>query len=55
MLFRSGWVTEKLGHIPEVGEEFEYENLHIVVTQIGQRHVDEVHITVREIEEETEE
>lgn len=50
-----GWVTEKLGHIPEVGEEFEYENLHIVVTQIGQRHVDEVHITVREIEEETEE
>lgn len=46
-----GWVTENLGHIPDVGEEFDYLNLHIEVTQVDQRHVEEVIITVVELEE----
>lgn len=43
-----GWVSEKLGHIPEVGEEFVYENLHIIVTKTTSRHIEEVKITIIE-------
>ncbi len=46
-----GWVTENLGHIPEVDEEFTYKNLHIKVTKTESRHVEEVMITVLETEE----
>lgn len=43
-----GWVTEKLGHIPDEGEEFVYEKLHILVTKTTSRHIEEVKITVCE-------
>lgn len=43
-----GWVTEKLGHIPDEGEEFVFEKLHILVTKTTSRHIEEVKITVCE-------
>lgn len=43
-----GWVTEKLGHIPDEGEEFVYEKLHILVTKTTSRHIEEVKIIVCE-------
>lgn len=46
-----GWVTEKLGHIPDEGEEFVYEKLHILVTKTTSRHIEEVKITVCEKED----
>ncbi len=49
-----GWVMEKLGHIPEDGEEFTYENLHIKVTKTEARHVEEIMVTVLEKEEDEE-
>ena len=50
-----GWVTENLGHIPEVGEEFTYKNLHIRVTKIDSRHVEEIKLTVLNKDDEEEE
>ena len=50
-----GWVTENLGHIPEVGEEFTYKNLHIRVTKIDSRHVEEIKVTVLNKDDEDEE
>lgn len=43
----SGWVTEILGHIPEKGENFEYQSLTIVVTKAEQNRIAEVMITKR--------
>lgn len=34
-----GWVMEQLGGIPEVGENFTYENLHITVTELDAHRV----------------
>ncbi|MBO5059308.1 MAG: HlyC/CorC family transporter [Clostridia bacterium] len=41
----SGWITEVLGRIPEKGENFDYENLTIIVTKAEQNRVVEVMIT----------
>lgn len=49
-----GWVSEKLGHIPEEGEEFVYEKLHILVTKTTSRHIEEVKITLIEQDDEDE-
>lgn len=38
----SGWAAEVLGHIPEVGETFEYEDLSIAITMAEQNRVTEV-------------
>ena len=38
----SGWAAEVLGHIPEVGEKFEYEDLSIAITKAEQNRVTEV-------------
>lgn len=38
----SGWVTEQSGRIPEVGEEFEIENMKVTVTQVDARKVLEI-------------
>ncbi len=46
-----GWVTQNLGHIPEVDEEFTYKNLHVKVTKTESRHVEEVMITLTQTEE----
>lgn len=35
----SGWVMERLGKIPEKGEQFEHEGLTIIVTETDARHV----------------
>ena len=34
-----GWITEQMGKIPEEGDEFEYENLHITITETDGRRV----------------
>lgn len=44
----SGWVMEELGHIPETGESFEYENLKVEVLDIDSRRVVQVLVTVME-------
>ena len=41
----SGWVTEILGYIPTVGENFKYNNLDITVTNAEQNRVLEIIIT----------
>ena len=47
-----GWVMEQLGGIPEVGENFTYEHLHITVTELDAHRVSYVTVVKQEIEEE---
>ncbi len=47
----SGWILEQLGKIPEVGDTFDYENLHVEVTKTDSRRVVEIKVTVLEEEE----
>lgn len=49
-----GWITEELGHTPEIGEGFEYENLSIKVMEIDSHRITEISVVVNE-KEETEE
>ncbi len=49
-----GWITEQLGHIPEIGEGFECENLSIKVKEIDSHRITEISVVVNE-KEETEE
>ena len=49
-----GWVMEQLGGIPEVGENFTYENLHITVTELDAHRVSYVTVVKQEITEEEE-
>ena len=42
----SGWAIHELGHIPQVGEEFDYKNLHVTVTKADQRKVLEVKVEI---------
>ena len=51
----SGWVIHELEHIPHVGEEFDFENLHVKVTKADQRKVIEVKVEIRHDGEEKEE
>ena len=44
----SGWAIHELGHIPQVGEEFDYKNLHVTVTKADQRKVLEVKVEIHE-------
>lgn len=41
----SGWVTMQLGQFPEVGLEFDFEDLHVEVTKVDDKLVEEVKIT----------
>lgn len=41
----SGWAAEVLGHIPQLGESFEYEDLTVVITKAEQNRVTEVMVT----------
>ena len=50
-----GWCAEVLEHSPELGETFDYKNLHIEVTKVEDIIVEEVKDTVNEIVEEEEE
>ncbi len=51
----SGWVLEQFGRIPDVGDSFDYENLHVTVTGIEHRRVLEINVVVTEKEEPEEE
>lgn len=44
----SGWVTHELDRIPNVGDSFTFENLHIIVTKTGFRRVLEIIVEVDE-------
>ena len=50
----SGWAIHELGHIPHVGEEFEYKNLHVSITKADQRKVLEVKVEINPVKEEEE-
>ncbi len=41
----SGWVTMQLGQFPEVGMEFDFEDLHVEVIKVDDKLVEEVKIT----------
>jgi CBS domain containing-hemolysin-like protein len=43
----NGWLTEHFGSIPEVGSEFDYENLTIRVTEADGQKTNELSVTVR--------
>ena len=47
----SGWVIETFEHIPDVGESFDYEDLHVTVTKCDSRHVLEITVEKRSAEE----
>ena len=51
----NGWILDKLGEIPEVGDTFEYENLSVEVTQVDGRRATEIKITVHPKDEEKDE
>lgn len=40
----SGWITERLGKIPANGDEFEFENLHISVTETDSHRVSKARV-----------
>lgn len=47
----SGWVLEQIGRIPEVGDSFDYENLHVTVTAVEHRRVLEIRVEVLETDD----
>lgn len=49
----SGWIIHELEHIPNVGESFDFHNLHVTVTKADRRKVLEIKVEIRS--EETEE
>lgn len=42
----SGWVIDELGHIPRIGDRFQYENLDVTVTAIARMRVTEIRVKV---------
>lgn len=49
-----GWVIDQFDRIPEIGESFEYKNLHVTVLERDERHVLAVTVEVMEIQDEDE-
>lgn len=49
----SGWVMNELGHMPEKGETFIYENVNVTVLEMYGRRVQKVKVEVLEKKEET--
>ncbi len=47
----SGWVIHELDRIPQVGDTFDYKNLHVTVTKADQRRVHEIQVEIRKPEE----
>lgn len=43
-----GFVFSTLGHIPEVGEAFQYENIHVTVTEAEKTRINQVRIEIRD-------
>ena len=50
----SGWVVDQLGRVPEQGDTFRSEGLEVTVTQVEQRRVMEIQVSVLPEEEEEE-
>lgn len=46
-----GWVIETFERIPEIGESFDYENLHVTVSKRDDRHILEITVDVTEVPE----
>ncbi len=42
----SGWVMDKLGQIPKVGDSFTDENLSVTVTEMDEKRVDKIKVTI---------
>lgn len=38
----NGWVLEVLGHLPQPGDSFEYEGLHITIAKVDRRRVEQI-------------
>ena len=47
----SGWVIQQFGRIPDVGDNFEYDNLLVTVTKTDYKRVLEIKITVNDKKE----
>ncbi len=50
----SGWVIHAMQHIPNIGESFDFENLHIIVTKADQRKVLEIKVVILPSEQDEE-
>ncbi|MBQ4137026.1 MAG: HlyC/CorC family transporter [Clostridia bacterium] len=42
----NGWALKELGHLPEVGESFDYKNMHIEVSKVDKKIIEEVRIVI---------
>ena len=49
-----GWVLEKFGYFPKIGEEFEFANITVKVLDADDQRVNEITVTLRKEEEEEE-
>ena len=54
MVSVSGWISEMLGKIPEIGESFEYENLTVTVKEVDSHTVSFAEVIKKEKLEEQE-
>lgn len=50
----NGWVLDNLGKIPEVGDEFEFENLSVKVIRVDGRRAAEIRLVVHHVEDDGE-
>lgn len=50
-----GWVMEQLGKIPENGESFEFENMHVTVMETDSHRVTKIRVVITPIETEDDE
>lgn len=50
MVSVSGWVMERFGRVPQVGDAFDCEGAHIQVTKVDNHRVDEIKVTVAQPE-----
>ncbi len=51
----SGWVLERLEHIPAQGEQFSFENLDVTVTQVDEQRINKITVHVNPLPEGEEE
>ncbi|MBR3423431.1 MAG: HlyC/CorC family transporter [Clostridia bacterium] len=49
-----GWVLDQIGKIPDVGDTFDYENLHVTVTETDNQRVVAINVIVEQEEEDEE-
>lgn len=48
----SGWAMEMLGHIPHIGESFQYDPLSVIVTQMDDQRITKLHVRYAQPQEE---